>query len=370
MRARAALLLAEAREDAGHGLREREELLLGAELVEDLRLDRHGAEPTADHDVEAALPVAHLRDRAEVVERDEPARVLVTARERDLELAAEVERVGVPEQEGLHRLRVRRDVEALVVADARVLTGRHVADGVAARLARRDADRREPAEEIRRVLDVDEVQLDVLARRDVEDRVRVLLGELRDHVELRRRELPVRDLDPAHAGRVPEGVGTLRERALVRELLLSRAVVAEAVVVALAVGAAPQAGLGEHLVVDLARLLQLHLAFEDVDLAREVLGHRVAKPILPARGAHGLSWSTGRGRPRLPSIRRGGSARWRMYPANTTSGQVGIAAGISNRLKSRENNMPYFRLDWCGIGGNRAPWRAFGLATPGVDGLA
>ena len=115
------------------------------------------------------------------------AGVVGAARERDLELAAEVLRVLVAEQEVGESARVGRDVEGLVGADAGERAGRDVAHGVAARLARGDADGGEATHQRRRVFDVDEVELEVLARGDVEDRVRVLLGEVGQHLELRRR---------------------------------------------------------------------------------------------------------------------------------------------------------------------------------------
>ncbi len=121
-------LLAEAREHAAHRLRDRQELFLGQELVEELRVLRHRAEAAADVVLEAALRFAvddaRARDAADVVEVGQAARVVLAARERDLELAAEVLRVVVAEQEERERVRVRRDVERLVVADAGVRAAR------------------------------------------------------------------------------------------------------------------------------------------------------------------------------------------------------------------------------------------------------
>ena len=133
-----------------------------------LRVLRHGAEPAAHDELEAALRLAvddaRARDGAEVVEVRHAAGVVLAARERDLELAAEVLRVVVAEQEERQRVRVGRDVERLRVADAGVRALRDVADGVAAGLARRDADGGQAAVHVGRVLDVHEVELDVLAR--------------------------------------------------------------------------------------------------------------------------------------------------------------------------------------------------------------
>ena len=84
-RARAVLLLAEPREHAAHRLRQRQELLFGHELVEQLRRVRHRAEPAADVELEAAFGLpstcTRSRDRAEVVEVGEPAGIVLAARE-------------------------------------------------------------------------------------------------------------------------------------------------------------------------------------------------------------------------------------------------------------------------------------------------
>ena len=141
------------------------------------------------------------------------AGVLPAAGERDLELAAEVLRVGMAEQEAHDRLRVGRDVEGLVAADAGERAGGDVAHRVAAGLAGGDADRGQAAHDVRRVLDVDEVELEVLPRGDVADAVGVLLGEVGQDVHLLRRHAAEGDLDALHAGRVPERVRALDQRA-------------------------------------------------------------------------------------------------------------------------------------------------------------
>ena len=299
-RLRAALLLAQAREDTRDRLREREQLFGGAELREHLGLHRHGAQAAADDDLEPALTVDHLRHGAEVVERDQAAGVVVAAAERDLELAPEVLDVRMPQEILRARVGVGRDVEALGAADARELARGHVAHAVAARLTRGDADGRQAAHHIRRVLDVDVVELDVLPRRDVEDAIRVLLRELRVDLELAHREAPHRDLDAHHPRRVPLGVRALRQRLGELEGLLSGAVVAEAVVVALAVGASAQARLREDLIVEFAGFFELDLSFEDVDLAGQGLGHFAVEAFFPGRGGHAYLNDAARARRRDP----------------------------------------------------------------------
>src|SRR6185312_8421066 len=92
-----------ASEHAGHRLREGKQLRFRQELVVELGAVGHGPESATDDDLETAddLAVHHagLRDRAEVVEVREAAGVVRAARERDLELAPEVLRVRVTEEE-------------------------------------------------------------------------------------------------------------------------------------------------------------------------------------------------------------------------------------------------------------------------------
>ena len=59
------------------------------------------------------------------------------------------------------------------------------------------------------------------------------------------------------------------------------AVVALAVVIALAVGAAAKARFGEQALVDLALLAQRDFGFEDVDLARQIFRHLSGELLFP-----------------------------------------------------------------------------------------
>jgi len=133
-----------------------------------------------------------------------------------------------------------------------------------------------------RVLDVHEVQLEILAGRDVRDAIRIFLRDVGQRLELLRIQAAERDLDALHAGRVPHGIGALGQRSRgVGQLLGFAAVPALAVVVALAVDAAPQAGLREHLLFDLALLAQLDLRLVNIYLARQIRGHRSVQRLPP-----------------------------------------------------------------------------------------
>ena len=282
----AILLLAQPREHARDRLRQRQELFLRQEFVEQLGLVGHRAQPAPDVGDEPAaqLPVdgAGGRHQAQVVHRYQPARVLAAARERHLELAAEVLRVGMAQQEAHAGVRVRRDVERLVTADPGERARRHVPHRVAAGLARGDADGRQAPHEVGRVVDVHEVELDVLARRDVADLVAVLLGKVGQRVHLIRIEAAERNLDARHARRVPDRLRALGHAVCrVRQRARAGAVVAAAVVVPLAVDAAPETRLGKDLLVDLALAAQGDLALERLDLGGEIRRHAVGQLLFP-----------------------------------------------------------------------------------------
>src|SRR6185503_18618367 len=289
-------LLAVSRVDARDRLRDRQHLRRRQEIVQLLRDVRHGSEPAADDHAKAAhlasIDRTHGRDEAEVVHHRPAAaeRVGGASGIRDLELSPEVLHVAMPEQEPHLGVRVRRDVERFVMADAGIWTSGDVAHGVAARLARRDPDARQPPVHVRRVLDVDEMQLNVLPRRDVQNAVRVFFGAVGEDLELFRRELAERKLDALHPRRVELGVRPLRETAArKRNLLRAHAVVSLAVVVALAIGAATKPKLREDLFFELAGLAKLHLILEQIDLVRHGGRNLVGEYVTPrcALVAHG-----------------------------------------------------------------------------------
>ena len=113
------------------------------------------------------------------------------------------------------------------------------------------------------------------------DAVGVLFREVGDDAHLRRVHRAERDLDAEHARRVEIGVRALGQLA-VRQLLRFDAVVALAIVVALPVGAAAEARLGEDLLIDLALLAQLDLGLELVDLAGPILADLPLEFVLPS----------------------------------------------------------------------------------------
>ena len=75
----------------------------------------------------------------------------------------------MPEQIARQRFRVRRDVESLVGGDARVGARRDVPYRIAARFPRRQPGVGETAHRGLDIVELDEVELNVLTRRDVSE---------------------------------------------------------------------------------------------------------------------------------------------------------------------------------------------------------
>ena len=96
------------------------------------------------------------------------------------------------------RLRIGRGVERLQSGCTRVRAGSDVPDGVAAGLARGQARLGEDTQGVVGLREVHEVELDILARRDVAATGGQPLGDVRQRSELRRREDTLGDLDADH----------------------------------------------------------------------------------------------------------------------------------------------------------------------------
>ena len=287
----AVLLFSQPCEDPAHRLGQRQDFFLGNEFIQQLRLVRHGPQAAADVEREAALqlavPCLCLGNEAHVVHVRQAATLVRAAGKSDLDLAAEVLGVLVVQQEVRQGVSIRGDVEAFVVADAGHGAGRYVAYHIAARLLRGDAHRCQTPHQVGGVVDVDEMELEVLPRRDVADGIRIFLRQVGQGLHLFGVEPAKGDLDALHAGRVPHRMRSLGVvPARVAQLPGIHAIVSLAVIVALPVNPAPQSRFGENLVVNLVLALQRQLRLENVDFLLQ--GHRQAtrQAFLPNRGGH------------------------------------------------------------------------------------
>ncbi len=135
----------------GHQRFQREQqFVLGNEFLDHDRLVRLVAQTAAGLHHESLLSVAADRHHAGIVQQRLRA-IRLAAGEADLELARQLlgERVA---QEMLHRaIQVRADIRVFARAYARQRAGRHVAHGVAARLARGQPGLRQATHRVRRL---------------------------------------------------------------------------------------------------------------------------------------------------------------------------------------------------------------------------
>ena len=182
--------------DVEHLVHRREREQLVPRTGQRRRATRHRDPEPSDRD---AVDGLDARRPADVVDRG--ADVIVgAALERDLELARQRRAQRMTQQVARQRLGVRGDVERLVGGDPRIRARRDVPHRVAAGLARGQPDVGETTHHELDVVQLQEVQLNVLARGDVAESARVALGDLRHRVELRHVENALRDLHPQHLG--------------------------------------------------------------------------------------------------------------------------------------------------------------------------
>ncbi len=158
----------------------------------------HDRRAAADDDAEAAHAVLDGRTIAEVVHSEQRVVFVGASLERDLELARQRRAERMPQQIARHRFGVRRDVEQLRGRYARLRAARDVAHRVAARLARRQACIGENPHRGLDVVELHEVELDILPRRDVTEPAREPLADFGERLELRGGENTLRNLDAQH----------------------------------------------------------------------------------------------------------------------------------------------------------------------------
>src|SRR5205814_1146093 len=138
------------------------------ELPERSAHARHDRGAAAGADLEAlhliAVDLADPRDESEIVDVGDRA-VLVGRRESDLELARQELADLVAHEVAHESADVGCRVEELTFADAGPRVPGHVADGVPAGLAAREADLADHSDRLGRLLERDVMELEVLAGR-------------------------------------------------------------------------------------------------------------------------------------------------------------------------------------------------------------
>jgi hypothetical protein len=208
--------------------------------------------------------------------------MLRASAERRLEFPPEILTIRMTQQKFRKRPRVRRHIESLIRANARVRARRHVAHRISASLSRRDLRRCQTPHQARRIVNLHVVQLKILARGHMRDRVRIFLRQIRQRLKLFGVQAARRNLDPLHARRVPHRVRTFGQRAgRISDLLHGLPVVPLPVVVALSIRAAPQPRFREQTLIDLALLPQVDIDLERADFARQGLRDPPGQPLRP-----------------------------------------------------------------------------------------
>jgi hypothetical protein len=144
-----------------------QQVLPGHEIVDDAAQDRGAAHAAADHELEADFAARCMHGgQADVVHGDRGA-VLDGAVDGDLELARQGDEFGVEGAPLAQDLGERARIDDLVRGHAGEFVGRDVADAIARGLDRVHLDRGQVGQDVRGLLQLDPVELDVLARGEV-----------------------------------------------------------------------------------------------------------------------------------------------------------------------------------------------------------
>ncbi len=158
------------------------------------------------------------------------------------------------------RAGIRGDVKGFIVADPGIRTGRHIAHHIAARFARGNSNCSEPAHQVRGVIDMHKMELNILPGGHMANRIGVLFRQIGKGVHLLGVEPPKGNFNAHHARRIPNRIRPFGEVVGgIVQGLLSRAVVTQAVIVALTIDAAPQPRFGKDFFIDFILAPQLKL---------------------------------------------------------------------------------------------------------------
>ncbi len=152
------------------------------------------------------------------------------------------------------------DIKGFIVAHAGIGARRDIAHHIAACFAGGNINCGKPTHQIGRVVDVDKMQLKILPGSHMANGIGILFRQIGQGVHLFSAQSPKGNFNAHHTGRIPSGVRPFGEVAGgIIERLLSRAIVPQAVIVALTVDTAPQTRLGKDFFIDFILTPQLDL---------------------------------------------------------------------------------------------------------------
>jgi hypothetical protein len=158
---------------------------------------RHRGEAAADEDGEALSAFVDGADQRDAVDLGRVA-AIGAGGDRVLVLSRQVGPVGVAVEEVGGGIDDRRRVEELAGGDPLDGAPRDIADGVAAAARGRDAEALQVREDVGQLRELEPVQLDVLAGRELAVAATVEVRDLADRAQLERAQLPGGNLDPQH----------------------------------------------------------------------------------------------------------------------------------------------------------------------------
>jgi hypothetical protein len=174
-------------------------LLLRHEDAELAREPRHRGESATDADGEAFAALVDHADKRHAVDLGRVAAIRAGG-DRVLVLPRQVAEVRVAVEERRRLVDDPRAVEELVRVEALHGATGDVANGVAAASRSRDPGGVEMREDLGQRSELEPVQLDVLSRRELAVTAAVPLGHLPDRAQLRRSQVPARELHAEHEG--------------------------------------------------------------------------------------------------------------------------------------------------------------------------
>ena len=194
----AILSIAQGIEHPDHGFDARNELVHRRKFPKDLRQPWGRPEPASCNHAEADRSIRALRGKqSDIVNRREGA-VLLTAREGNFKFAGQTLIERIPQEMERNGFRIGRHVEYFPLADAGQVAGRHVADRIGAGLSGGQPDLSQATHNSRHILQLDKMQLDILARSHMPDACGIALGQFRHPAKLIGRHPAKRNLDADH----------------------------------------------------------------------------------------------------------------------------------------------------------------------------
>ena len=186
--------------DAQRRLEIGQKLVLGQELAQRLADHRRAAQPAAHDHLETDLPrLVAPQAQADVVHAHRGA-VVGRAGDGDLELARQEAELGMQRRPLAHDLAPDARVLDLVEGGAGEMVGRDVADDIAGGLHGVHVDFGQRRQRVGRILELDPVELQVLARREMAVAAVVLAGDIGQLAQLARRQRAVGNGDAQHVG--------------------------------------------------------------------------------------------------------------------------------------------------------------------------